>query len=367
MRPEVAGKQYGILGTSKGAELALLAATVDSRAAAVAAVVRTDVVWFGLPDYSAGPGVETSSWTLGGKPVAYIPSDRIAMGGHAIVPAGETPVESFSAELRTCCSAERTPAISRHPPIAGRGFSNSCARGTAAVAQGPRRTASADTRVPSDIQELRRLRSPAPAPQSLAFDGSLLWMGSRDTRGLYAIDPERWTVVDEALAPGVPWGLTAAGDEFRLLCGEDPGDTRRIRHFSPGSGFGSDAVDAPEDTGSYLGYGAGKLYLVQWYRKRILRLDDAGKPEAAIDVPHGICGLTVIGGRFFCVTTDAEETGDYWLTRVDVRGGRVTSDDVARIPFHARSLAFDGTNFWTNHRDNDEIVCFTPPAGAFSG
>jgi len=33
-------------------------------------------------------------------------------------------------------------------------------------------------------------------------------------------------------------------------------------------------------------------------------------------------------------------------------------EDLARIPFQARALAFDGKNFWTNHREQNQIVSF---------
>ena len=68
-----------------------------------------------------------------------------------------------------------------------------------------------------DVEELLRLPSPAPRPQSLAFDGTLLWMGSRDTKRLYALDPKTWTLRDEVSAPGTPWGMTVVGDELRVL------------------------------------------------------------------------------------------------------------------------------------------------------
>jgi hypothetical protein len=216
-----------------------------------------------------------------------------------------------------------------------------------------------------EIEELRRLPAPAPQPQSLAFDGTTLWMGSRDTHRLYAIDPHQWTARDEAQAPGAPYGLTVVGDELRVLCAEGPEDHRRIRRFIPGRGFHADeAIDAPDDTGSYLAYDGDLLYVSQWYRQKILGLDDAGAVATTVDVPHGICGLVIVGGRFYCVTTDNEETTEYWLTRVDARHGKVESVDLARIPFQARSLAFDGKNFWTNHRENNEMVSFAPPPGA---
>ncbi|GAC1406438.1 MAG: hypothetical protein NVSMB64_12100 [Candidatus Velthaea sp.] len=216
------------------------------------------------------------------------------------------------------------------------------------------------------IEELRRLPSPAPFPHALGFDGEALWMGSRETRRMYAIDPKTWSARDEGEAPGTPWGLTVVGDELRVLCGEGPDDTRVIRKFIPGKGFSkSEKIDAPEDTGSQLGFDGDSLYVVQWYRKRILALDDRGTVGTIVHAPHELCGLTITSGRFYCIATDNEGTGPYWLTCIDARGGGVKSTDLAIIPFPARSLAFDGERFWTNHREAHEIVAFAPPAGTF--
>ena len=63
-----------------------------------------------------------------------------------------------------------------------------------------------------------------------------------------------------------------------------------------------------------------------------------------------------VDGFIFLVTTDAEETTDYWLTRVDPRPAAPIIDDLVHIPFAARALAFDGTHFWTNHREQHQIV-----------
>ena len=209
-----------------------------------------------------------------------------------------------------------------------------------------------------NVEEVSRLPSPAPKPQSLAFDGTLLWMGSRETKQLYALDPRTWTVRDQATAPGTPWGMTVVGDELRVLCGETDDDNRIIRRFVPGHGFKTQAVPCPDDTGSQLSYDGDRLYVSQWYRKRILSLDDAGTVGSTIELPHGICGQVVVGGRFYCVTTDAEETDEYFLTCVDARDGATQSRDLARIGFSARALAFDGERFWTNHREADQIVAF---------
>jgi outer membrane protein assembly factor BamB len=214
-----------------------------------------------------------------------------------------------------------------------------------------------------DVEELLRLPSPAPKPQSLAFDGTLLWMGSLETRRIYAIDTRTWTVRSETPAPGTPFGMTVVGDELRVLCGETDEDHRVIRRFVPWHGFKSqDAIPCPEDTGSQLGYDGDRLYVSQWYNKRILSLDERGRVGSVIDVPHGICGQVVVEGRFYLVTTDDEETDDYWLTRVDARNGTPRIDDLARIPFAARALAFDGERFWTNHREQNQIVAFARPA-----
>ena len=216
------------------------------------------------------------------------------------------------------------------------------------------------------IVEARRLPSPAPAPQALGHDGTQLWMGSRDTSRIYAIDPHTGSARDEGQAPGIPWGLTCAGDQLFVCCGEPPDDDRFIHHFTPGRGFHrKERIPAPENTGSYLGYDGDTLYLVQWYRKRILAIDESGTVGTIVNGPRGICGLVITAGRFYCVTTDSEDTNAYYLTRIDARGTEPVATDLAQIPFPARSLAYDGTLFWTNHRAADEIVAFEAPPDSF--
>jgi hypothetical protein len=214
----------------------------------------------------------------------------------------------------------------------------------------------------NDVIEILRLPSPAPKPQALAFDGTRLWMGSIVTERLYSIDPAAWTARDEAPAPGKPWGMTAVGDEFRVIVGEGPEDDRYVRRFVPGHGFKNDgSFRAPDDTGSQLGYDGERLFISQWYNQRIIALDESGTPGSIVDVPHGICGQVVVDGCFYLVTTDDEANGDYWLTRVDARGETPRCDDLARIPFAARALAYDGERFWTNHREADQTVAFARP------
>jgi hypothetical protein len=214
----------------------------------------------------------------------------------------------------------------------------------------------------NDIKELQRLASPAPKPQSLAWDGMTLWMGSRETRRIYGINPTTWTVGWEIAAPGTPWGMTAVGTELRVLCGETAEDNRIIRRCIPGHGFDAKfGIPCPDDTGSQLGYDGQRLHVSQWYPKKVLTLGAEGNVERVINVPHGICGQVFTGGFIYLVTTDDETTTDYWLTRVDPRPTTPRIDDLIRIPFAARALAFDGARFWTNHREQNEIVSFARP------
>ena len=212
----------------------------------------------------------------------------------------------------------------------------------------------------NDIKELLRLPSPAPRPQALACDGATLWMGSLETQRLYAIDIEHWTVGDEVQAPGKPYGIALAGDELRVLCGMPENDDRYIYRFVPGHGF-KERLACPEDTGSQLAYDGEFLYVAQWYKRRILKLDETGKVLRDIALHHQICGQVIVDGAFYVLTVEDEKTNDYWLTRVDVLGDRIESKDLLRIPFPARALAFDGERFWTNHRENHEIVAFAKP------
>lgn len=214
----------------------------------------------------------------------------------------------------------------------------------------------------NNIQEVRRLASPAPKPQSLAWEGSILWMGSRDTKVIHALNPVTWTVGWQATAPGIPWGMTAMKGELRVICGETADDHRIIRRCVPGQGFDATfGITCPDDTGSHLSYDGRMLYVSQWYPKKLIAVGEDGKAGRVIQVTRGICGHTWVDGVFFLMTTDAEETNDYWLTRVDPRPATPKIDDLAKVPFPARGLAFDGKNFWTNHRAADQIVCFERP------
>lgn len=112
-------KRISIVGTSKGAEAALLVAARDKRVNAVFAISPTSVVWGNIGagrDGVAWP--ERSSWSWKGEPVAFVPTDPSWQAKHheglisyrglfeqcleqfsAAVPAATIPVEMTDARL----------------------------------------------------------------------------------------------------------------------------------------------------------------------------------------------------------------------------------------------------------------------------
>jgi hypothetical protein len=211
------------------------------------------------------------------------------------------------------------------------------------------------------ITEQRRLPSPSPTPQALAWDGNALWMGSRDLRRIYAIDSEKWTVLEEKEAPGIPWAAVATNGTLRFTIGEGPDDDRYIRSFDLASGFGEDRIACPEFTGSYLSYDGENLYLSQWYKHRILKLDASGNIIRAIDIGAEVSGHVFVDGLLY-VLRGTEKNGESWtIARLDPRQETPEVKDIAVVPFACRSLTFDGEHFWSNYRAKDAIVSFVLP------
>lgn len=118
-RPDVDAARIGILGTSKGGELALLAASREPRIRATAAMVPSAYVWFSL---NFGFGPETSSWSASGAPVAYIPSDPAADAavGQAFMTHGSISYrDTFDASYTAAPAAVRERATIPAEKIAG--------------------------------------------------------------------------------------------------------------------------------------------------------------------------------------------------------------------------------------------------------
>ncbi len=212
------------------------------------------------------------------------------------------------------------------------------------------------------IVELSRQPSPTVTPQALAWHEGVLWLGSRDARRFYGVDAETWTVMEEAVTPGIPWAAVSAMEAIYLTTGEGPEDDRYLRRYIPGRGFDeSYRIALPEFTGSYLSFDGQSLYLSQWYKHRILQLDAGGEVLREIKVGAEICGHVFVDGHLY-VLRGTEQDGENWhLARLDVREATPHVEDLARVPFTCRSLTFDGSRFWTNHRAANETVSFSLP------
>jgi hypothetical protein len=209
------------------------------------------------------------------------------------------------------------------------------------------------------VVEQGRFPSPAPAPQALAWDGNKLWMGSRDLRRIYVIDPKEWKVLEEKEPPGIPWAAVATNGALWFTIGEGPDDDRYIRRFAPDTGFSEEGkITCPEFTGSYLSYDGESLHLSQWHKHRILKLDANGNIIRVIDIGAEISGQAFMDGMIY-VLRGTEQNGESWtIARLDPREEKPEVTDIAIVPFACRSLTFDGTNFWSNHRAANEIVSF---------
>ncbi len=210
------------------------------------------------------------------------------------------------------------------------------------------------------VRELERHVSPGGRPQPLAFHGQTLWVGCWDTSRLYAIDPKTWSVLDEVAAPGKPFGLASFAGALRVVIsdgGKD--DDRYFYRFVPGQGFDAESKSAcPDFTGSHLTSDGDTLYLGQMHEQRILALDASGSVLRAIALPSRCGGFGFASGAFYMISSD-EEFENLHLATLDVRLERPALATVAALPAEARGLAFDGTAWWTSHRESNEIVSFT--------
>jgi hypothetical protein len=211
-----------------------------------------------------------------------------------------------------------------------------------------------------DVKELRRNPSPAGRPQPLAFYGKTLWMGSWDTDKLYAIDTQSWKVTDEVAAPGKPYGLTAFGDELRVVVSIGADDDRYLYRFVPGKGFDANSKMAcPDFTGSHLASDGTTIYLGQMGLKRILALDEDGAIQREIALPTRCGGFGFGAGAFYMISTD-EEWENVKFAKLDIAAAAPQAVPIAAIPFEgARALAYDGAAWWTSDREVNEIVVFT--------
>ncbi len=187
-------------------------------------------------------------------------------------------------------------------------------------------------------------------------------MGSRDLRRIYGIEVKTWTVFEETEAPGIPWAAVSTPEGLRVTSGEGPEDDRYLRRYLPGKGFSErERVACPEFTGSYLSYDGEHLYLSQWYKHRILKLDPAGNILREFAIEAEICGHVFVDGLIYVLRGTEQGEGDWRVARLDPREEAPQIEELARVPFQCRSLAHDGNHFWTNHREAGQIISFAVP------
>ena len=212
------------------------------------------------------------------------------------------------------------------------------------------------------VTELLRRNAPFAKPQALYVEEATLWVSSRATKKLYAVDRTTFAVKTEiATTDGqTVWGVTKAAGALYVVCGEDAPDVdaRTIRRYVPGQGFDLRfSVACPGGMGSHLSHDGRTLVLSQWYPQKLISIGDDGKPGRVLTAPKQIVGHCFAHGAFYLATTDNEESNDYHLERLDPATGK--TERLARIGFSARALGFDGANFWTNHREANQIVKFS--------
>jgi hypothetical protein len=209
-------------------------------------------------------------------------------------------------------------------------------------------------------QELNRRPSPATRPHPLAYLGGLLWMGSWDTDHIYAIDPTSWSVRHDFEAPGKPYGLSTFGSELRVVVSHGEEDDRYLYRLVPDSGFDlGSKTPCPDMTGSFMAAAGDRIYLGQMTFRRILVLKPDASVEREIALPTRCAGLGFgPQGRFYMISGD-DELEHLSFGTLDISQSAPAFQAIRSLPDEARSLAYDGSSWWTSLRDENEIASFT--------
>jgi hypothetical protein len=217
-----------------------------------------------------------------------------------------------------------------------------------------------------EIRNIRRRASPAVTPQALAWDGNSLWLSSRDLGTLYQVDSEQWKIVEELDPPGIVWAAVFTNDGWRFTLGKGLNDDRYVYRYTATEGF-KKLFACPDFAGSYLSFDGENCYLSQWYKGQLHQFDDSGKILRTLELGEEICGHTFVDGTLYVLRgrehKDVPNKTEEWrMARLDMHAEAPRLEDVAPIPFAARSLTFDGEKFWSNHRAANETISFTLPS-----
>ena len=87
------------------------------------------------------------------------------------------------------------------------------------------------------IVEERRLKAPTITPQALTWNGSALWLSSRDLGTLQKIDVQRWIATEELDPPGIVWAAVATNGAMHLTIGKGLNDDRYVYRYDSRNGF----------------------------------------------------------------------------------------------------------------------------------
>ncbi|CAN5475640.1 hypothetical protein BH18VER1_BH18VER1_18450 [soil metagenome] len=215
-----------------------------------------------------------------------------------------------------------------------------------------------------EVIDLERHPSPVVTPQALAWNRGEFWLSSRDLGTLHRLNGQTLQIVDEIDPPGIVWAGVCTADGWRFTIGKGLNDDRYVYRYAE-EGWGK-LFACPEFAGSYLSFNGDHLHLSRWYKGQIHQMDDAGNVLRNIDVGAEICGQTYANGMLYVLrgreNADIAGKAEEWrIARLDPRGETPQIEDLATIPFAARSLTFDGRKFWSNHRAGDEIISFSLP------
>jgi hypothetical protein len=93
--------------------------------------------------------------------------------------------------------------------------------------------------------------------------------------------------------------------------------------------------------------------------RRIVELNDASEVVREIPLPTRCGGMGFGAGGFYIISAD-DEWENLAFAKFDITASKPDLEPVAGIAFDgARSLAFDGSAWWTSDREVGQIVTFT--------
>src|SRR5437899_4672995 len=167
-------------------------------------------------------------------------------------------------------------------------------------------------------------------------------------------------IVEEVDPPGIVWAAVATNGAIHTTIGKGLNDDRYVYRYG-GNGRFEKLFACPDFAGSYLSFDGANLYLSQWYEKRILKYDNRGNIIRTIDIGAEICGHTFVDGTIYVLRGVEKPNEDWRIARLDPREETPEVKDLAVVPFAARSLTFDGENFWSNHRAANTTISFVRP------